>query len=59
MDNEYAIMNLEVMAHNIAVYASYFNRKNDVFGHIDNQVERAEKELLNLVETMKHINNIK
>lgn len=55
-NNEYAIMNIETLAHNVACYASYFDRKDDIFGEIDEAVQKAENALLELANTMKLYN---
>lgn len=52
-NNEYAIMNIETLAHNVACYASYFDREDDLFGEIDEAVQKAENALLELADTMK------
>lgn len=58
-NNEYAISNIEVMAHNVASYASYFDREDDIFGEIDEAVQKAENALLELANTMKLYNQKK
>lgn len=55
-NNEYAIMNIETLAHNVASYASYFDREDDIFGEIDEAVQKAENALLELANTMKLYN---
>lgn len=55
-NNDFAISNIEVMAHNVATYASFFNRKNDIYGDIDTAVQDAENALLELARIMNMIN---
>lgn len=51
--SEYAIMQIEQMARNITVYASYYDRGEDVYGEVDNAVDFVERALLNLCEVMQ------
>lgn len=55
-NNDFAIMNIETMAHNVSTYASYFDRRGDIFGEVDNAVQDAEKALLELARIMKLTN---
>lgn len=55
-NNDFAITNIETMAHNVSTYASYFDRRGDIFGEVDNAVQDAEKALLELARIMKLTN---
>lgn len=53
-----AVTNIETMAHNVSVYASYFDRANDTFNEVDDAVEEAEKSLLKLACIMRRYSTI-
>ena len=42
-NNNFAVTNIETMAHNVAIYASYFDRCEDFFGEIDAALYEAER----------------
>lgn len=52
-DNNFAISQIETLAHNVAAYASYFNRKGDIFGEVDAAVQDAENALIELARIMR------
>lgn len=52
-DNNFAISQIETLAHNIAAYASYFNRKGDIFGEVDAAVQDVENALVELARIMR------
>ena len=52
-DNNFAISQIETLAHNVSTYASYFNRKGDIFGEVDAAVQDAENALIELARIMK------
>lgn len=52
-DNSFAISQIETLAHNVAAYASYFNRKGDIFGEVDAAVQNAENALIELARIMR------
>ena len=51
--NSLAVTNIETMATNVAVYASYFNRENDTYGEVDDAVIDAERALDKLTCIMR------
>ena len=53
-NNSFAVTNIETMAHNVSVYASYFNRENDTFGEVDDAVMEAERALDKLACIMRN-----
>lgn len=52
-DNIFAITQIETLAHNVAAYASYFNRKGDIYGEVDAAVQDAENALVELARIMR------
>ena len=54
INNSFAVTNIETMAHNVAVYASYFDRENDTFGEVDDAVTEAERALDKLACIMRN-----
>ena len=57
-NNSMAVTNIETMAHNVAVYASYYDRSNDTYNEVDDAVEEAEKCLLKLACIMRRYSTI-
>lgn len=56
-NKEYAIINLRQIASNVAIYASYVNRTNDMCGEVDEAVTEAEKSVLRLVDVINRVCN--
>lgn len=54
INNSFAVTNIETMAHNVAIYASYFDRENDTFGEVDDAVTEAERALDKLACIMRN-----
>lgn len=53
---DYAIRNLETIAHNIAAYASYRGGYvNDIYGEIDDSVQNAENAVLELCRMIERL----
>ena len=53
-NNSFAVTNIETMAHNVAVYASYYNRENDTFGEVDDAVMEAKRAVGRLAFIMRN-----
>lgn len=53
-----AVTNIETMAHNVSVYASYFDRSNDTFNEVDDAVQEAEACLNKLACIMRKYSTI-
>ena len=51
-NNEYAMSNIETMAHNVMIYRSYYTSKEDACGEVDDAAQAAENALLHLVNVM-------
>ena len=56
-NKDFAINNLRQIAGNIAIYASYVNRTNDMCGEVDEAVTEAEKAVLRLVDVINRVCN--
>ena len=56
-NKEYSITNLRQIAENIAIYASYANRANDMCEEVDEAVTEAEKAVLRLVDVINRVCN--
>ena len=55
MNNDYAKRNLETLRNNIAVYASYLDRSADIYGAIDDAVQKAEYAMNELLNTINSV----
>lgn len=53
--NDTAKRNLETLRNNIAVYASYLDRSADIYGEIDDAVQKAENAMNELLNTIKRV----
>lgn len=53
--NDTAKRNLETLRNNIAVYASFLDRSADIYGEIDDAVQKAENAMSELLNTIKRI----
>lgn len=53
--NETAKMNLETLRNSIAVYASYLDRSADIYGEIDDAVQKAEYAMTELLNTINRV----
>lgn len=53
--NDTAKRNLETLRNNIAVYASYLDRSADIFGEIDDAVQKAENAMSELLNTINRV----
>ena len=53
--NDTAKRNLETLRNNIAVYASYLDRSADIFGEIDDAVQKAENAMSELLNTIERV----
>lgn len=53
--NDTAKRNLETLRNNIAVYASYLDRSADIYGEIDDAVQKAENAMSELLNTIKRV----
>jgi len=54
----FAVTNIETMAHNVSIYASYFDRSNDTFNEVDDAVQEAEACLNKLACIMRKYSTI-
>ena len=57
-NNCMAVTNIETMAHNVAVYASYYDRTNDTYNEVDDAVTEAENCLLKLACIMRRYSSV-
>ena len=53
--NDTAKRNLETLRNNIAVYASYLDRSADIYGEIDDAVQKAENAMSELLNTINRV----
>ena len=53
--NDTAKRNLETLRNNIAVYASYLDRSADIYGEIDDAVQKAEYAMNELLNTINRV----
>lgn len=53
--NDTAKRNLETLRNNIAVYASYLDRSADIYGEIDDAVQKAEYAISELLNTINRV----
>ena len=53
--NDTAKRNLETLRNNIAVYASYLDRSADIYGAIDDAVQKAEYAMSELLNTINRV----
>lgn len=53
--NDTAKRNLETLRNNIAVYASYLDRSADIYGEIDDAVQKAEYAMSELLNTINRV----
>lgn len=53
--NDTAKRNLETLRNNIAVYASYLDRSADIYGEIDDAVQKAEFAMSELLNTINRV----
>ena len=51
--NETSIMNIEVMAHNVMSFRSFYHADGDICGEVDDMAQKAENALIALAQTMK------
>lgn len=53
--NDTAKRNLETLRNSISVYASYLDRSADIYGEIDDAVQKAEYAMNELLNTIKRV----
>ena len=53
--NDTAKRNLETLRNNIAVYASFLDRSADIYGEIDDAVQKAENAMSELLNTINRV----
>ena len=53
--NDTAKRNLETLRNSIAVYASYLDRSADIYGEIDDAVQKAENAMSELLNTINRV----
>ena len=56
--NDTAKRNLETLRNSIAVYASFLDRSADIYGEIDDAVQKAEYAMTELLNTINRVEKV-